>query len=158
MMKGSAVALVAALAALGLGCGASPAALVVKLDPYADDSIRIRVAPAAAGITEPPLQALCNCTPAASVSAAAHQAVSGDGVTSLTNGNLKVDVDPATGLLTATRVSDGKVLLKQTALTFAKPNVPTTRAGSVSALVSFAGTAAEKVYGQSHPAPRPLSP
>jgi hypothetical protein len=72
--------------------------------------------------------------------------VSGDGVSELTNGNLKVSVD-VNGLLTAIRVSDGKVLLKQTAMTFAQPNVPVTRAGSVSAMVSFAGTANEKVYG-----------
>ena len=49
-------------------------------------------APASVGITEPPLQALCNCSPSARVTLA-----EGDGVSTLTNGNLKVTVDPNTG-------------------------------------------------------------
>ena len=65
----------------------------------------------------------------------------------LTNGNLKVSYDPATSCVTATRVSDGKVLLQQSALVFGVPDVPTTRAGSVSALVTFKGTPGEKIYG-----------
>ena len=129
---------VASLLLLAITCHA---ANVVQLDAFADDSIRIRVAPAGNGITEPPLQALKddgtpNCS--TRITLAPNE---------LTNGNMRVTYDPSTSFITATRVSDGKVLLQQTVLTFGEPNVPTTRAGSVSALVSFKGTEGEKIYG-----------
>jgi len=114
---------------------------VVQLDPYGDDSIRVRVAPPGGFITEPPLQALIGSPPASSTFS------SGDGATTLTNGNLRVTVDPATSFITAIRVSDGAVLLQQTALEFDTPNVPVTRLGSVSTLVTFAGSVGEKIYG-----------
>ena len=71
----------------------------------------------------------------------------GTSSTALSNGNLRVVVDAATGYVTATRVSDGAVLLRQTALAFGPPTVPGTRAGSASALVTFGGTAGERIYG-----------
>ena len=37
------------------------------------------------------------------------------------NGNLKVAVDPTSGFVTATRLSDNKVILQQTALKFSAP-------------------------------------
>lgn len=46
------------------------------------------------------------------------------GANDLTNGNLRVVVDAATGCLTATRVSDGATLLHQTSLVFGQPDVP----------------------------------
>ena len=64
----------------------------------------------------------------------------------LTNGNLRVVVDPTTGCLTATRVSDGVVLLKQTSLVFGTPDVPVTRPNSALVTATFAGTAGERVY------------
>ena len=134
---------IAILLVLTVTTARTSAANVVQLDAFADDSIRIRVAPVANGITEPPLQALKDDGNPNSTTLS-----SSDSANDLTNGNLKVMYDPATSYITATRISDGKVLLQQTALEFNQsPNVPTTRAGSVSALVSFKGTAGEKVYG-----------
>ena len=120
---------------------AARAQLAVQLDPFAANSIRVRVAPPGLPVADPILMALLPSPPASAT------AVSGDGASSLTNGNLRITVDPATSCVTATRVSDGAVLLKQTALLFGAPDVPTSRAGSVSSLVSFAGTAGEKIYG-----------
>jgi alpha-D-xyloside xylohydrolase len=68
-------------------------------------------------------------------------------VSQLSNGNLAISVDAASSLITATRLSDGAVLLQQTVLSFGVPDVPVTRPGSVSTLVSFAGSAGEKIYG-----------
>ena len=39
----------------------------------------------------------------------------------LTNGNLRVDINSNTGLVVATRISDGVVLLNQTQLYFGPP-------------------------------------
>jgi hypothetical protein len=39
-------------------------------------------------------------------------AVTGDGKGTLSNGNLKITVDPTTAFVTATRISDGTVLLQ----------------------------------------------
>lgn len=112
-----------------------------QLTPWADNSIRVQIAAAGNAIQDPPLMALLDSPPNLSTS------VAGDGLLQLSNGNLRVDIDPATSYVTATRISDGAVLLKQTAIQFAAPNVPGTRPGSVSAQVTFAGTAGEKVYG-----------
>jgi hypothetical protein len=128
--------------ALLLGAAAVAAAdYAVRLTPFGDNSIRVQVAAPGNAIADPPLSALLDVPPAT------RTVVLGDGATSLTNGNLAVTVDPATGLATATRVSDGAVLLRQTALNFTRPNVNGTRLGSVSATVTFAGTPGEKVYG-----------
>ena len=128
-------------ALLLLAAAAARAQLAVQLDPFASNSIRVRIAPPGLPIADPPLMALLSDPPASSTAA------SGDGASSLTNGNLRITVDPATSFVTATRVSDGAVLLKQTALAFGVPDVPTSRVGSVSSLVTFAGTAGEKIYG-----------
>lgn len=117
------------------------AAAEFQLDPFGDNSIRIRVAPPGQNIVNPELQALLLEAPTLTTS------VSWEGSNSLTNGNLQVTVDPSTGYLTATRLSDGRVLLKQTELTWGPVSVPGTRAGSVTAAVSFAGTPGEKIYG-----------
>jgi alpha-D-xyloside xylohydrolase len=114
----------------------------VQLDAYGDNSIRVRIAPpGVAEVVEPSLQALIGVPPALSTQ------VSGDGQSSLTNGNLRITIDPATSYLTAVRISDGATLLKQTALVYAAPDVPTSKANTFSSMVSFAGTAGEKVYG-----------
>jgi alpha-D-xyloside xylohydrolase len=124
-------------------CAASFAAAQpsVQLDPFATDSIRVRVAPQGSAIADPPLRGLLPEPPSSRTLS------TGDGITTLTNGNLRVDIDAATGFITATRVSDGATLLRQTALTFDAPDVPVTRAGSVSASVTFAGTTGERIYG-----------
>jgi len=137
-----------ALLSLALSAAAAGVAraqpLAFALSPWARDSVRVQVAAPGNAVADPPLMALRDDGPPPLATRAAW---SGAAAQSLTNGNLRVELDPATGLLTATRVSDGAVLLKQTALTFAAPNVPGARNGSVSATVSFAGTAGEKVYG-----------
>ena len=55
---------------------------------------------------------------------------------SLTNGNLKIQIDPATFRFTATRVSDGRLLLNQTGLSFG-PACPGARPGSRAVTASF---------------------
>jgi alpha-D-xyloside xylohydrolase len=130
-------ALLLALCAVRLTSGQ----FLTQLDAFGDDSIRVRVAPPGGAITEPPLQALMEAPPPL------RTAVAGDGLLQLSNGNLRVVLDPATALLTATRASDGAVLLRQTALTFSAPAVAVSRLGSVAATVAFAGTPGEKVYG-----------
>ena len=55
---------------------------------------------------------------------------------SFTNGNLAVAVDAATGLITATRISDGFVFFKQVAMDWA---APVARGRFPSAQISFAG-------------------
>jgi alpha-D-xyloside xylohydrolase len=132
----------AGLLALLCACAIRAQPYTVQLSPWAADSVRIQIAGPGNAISDPPLMALRFDGPPPCTTT-----TSGDGVSTFTNGNLRVDVDPATSLITATRVSDGAVLLKQTGLSFTAPNVPGTRAGSVSATVTFAGTPGEKVYG-----------
>lgn len=114
------------------------------LTPWGADSIRVQVAAPGNAVQDPVVMALLPDPPSSGARSAVSR--SPDGLT-LSNGNLRVDVDAATTLLTATRVSDGAVLLRQTALVFAAPNVPGTRAGSVSATVTFAGAPNERIYG-----------
>ena len=72
--------------------------------------------------------------------------LSADGL-DVTQGNLKVVADASTGLVTATRVSDGATLLKQTGLEWGPTSTAKDRKGSVSAAVTFEGHAAEDIYG-----------
>ena len=130
------------LCALAAASAEAPGA--VQLDPFGDNSIRVRLSPPGSStIVDPPLQALLQGTDIPT----AKTHVSRSGLSDLTNGNLLVSVDPATGLLTATRVSDGRVLLQQTALVWGAPDVPVSRDSSVSVSVSFAGSAGERAYG-----------
>eukprot|EP01052_Picozoa_sp_SAG31_P015453 SAG31_NODE_993_length_10512_cov_20.777202_1_plen_270_part_00 len=112
-------------------------ALIVDLKAHADHSIRVRVAPAGGKIVDPPAMALLDEPPL--LTTATHH----EGANTLTNGNLKVAVDPATGCLTATRLSDGKVLLEQTALTFSAPFNHATKQVSISFLASISQITSE---------------
>ena len=111
------------------------AAAVSRLEAWGENAIRVRVAaPGLTDVVDPPIVALKG-------SAGASDAVS------LTHGNLRVDVDPATSLMTATRVSDGATLLRQTALEW-RAATPGAREGSRAAVATFAGVGAdERVYG-----------
>ena len=100
--------MLAAAAMLG-ALGSVRGAMMVDLQPHGDHSIRVRIAPSGSAIVDPPAMALLFTPPQHSTP------VSSGGANSLTNGNLKVDVDPATGFVTATRLTDKKVLLEQTA-------------------------------------------
>jgi alpha-D-xyloside xylohydrolase len=134
------------LSLLCLSAAAAAAPFAFQLSPWARDSVRVQVAAPGNAVEDPPLMALRDDGPPPAAPGGGAATYSAD-LLSLTNGNLRVDLDAASGLLTATRVSDGAVLLRQTALQFAAPNVPVTRNNSVSATVTFAGTAGEKVYG-----------
>lgn len=61
------------------------------------------------------------------------------GPNELTVGNLRVVVDPSKPSVTATRVSDGMVLLKSSSIDFAEPKVNGTRTGSKEITVRFEG-------------------
>jgi alpha-glucosidase (family GH31 glycosyl hydrolase) len=113
------------------------AALNTQLDAFGANSIRVRIAAPNQPITEPVISALLPTAPAPGGAS--------DGST-VTNGNLLVSVDPATHFITATRVSDGKVLLQQTGLDFSQA-CNGSRAGSVAVTVTFAGRKGERVYG-----------
>jgi len=106
--------------------------MTVQLDAWGDNSIRIRVAPKGQPIVEPPIGALLPEAPLGSNGAV----LSGHG---MTHGNLRIDVDPVTGLVMATRLSDGVVLLNQTGLVFAPCQIAQASPGSVEATVTFAG-------------------
>ena len=104
--------------------------------------------PGASAVVKPIIGALLEKdeAPTSRYGGAVPPAGAADGDT-VTNGNLKVSLDPATGLVTATRVHDGKILLSQTALAFDTP-ANHSRKGSVAAFVTFAGLGAgEFVYG-----------
>eukprot|EP01043_Picozoa_sp_COSAG02_P058814 COSAG02_NODE_7384_length_3039_cov_9.723391_1_plen_496_part_00 len=140
------MALLKLTSALVLVASAS-AAVVVDLQPHGDHSIRVRVAPEGGAITDPPAMALLYTPPPLSTATSR-------GPNSLINGNLKVEIDPSNGFVTATRVTDGKVLLEQTALTFSAPynsllNTPLegTKQGSVRTVAAFKGIATEKIVG-----------
>ena len=110
--------------------GCCRAAAVSRLEAWGEHAIRVRVAaPGLADVVDPPIVALKG-------SAGASDAVS------LTHGNLRVDVDPATSLMTATRVSDGATLLRQTALEW-RAATPGARDGSRAAVATFAGVGAD---------------
>ena len=126
------------LAALALGAAAPP---VVQLDAFGRDSVRVRIAPPGGAIVDTafaPYASPPPPPPSPPLRAAA----------ALTNGNLAVAFDPATGFITASRVSDGAPLLSTTALAFGPP-ANGSRAGSVSAslVLAVAGGAANRLYG-----------
>lgn len=112
----------------------------IQLDAYGSDGIRVRIAPGGSAIVEPPLSALL---PTSSPAARTTSASSSE----LVNGNMHVAYDPATGFVTATRVSDGALLLRQTGLQFAASTMPKVRAGSMAAAATFALQAGERLYG-----------
>eukprot|EP01047_Picozoa_sp_COSAG01_P001445 COSAG01_NODE_33_length_35013_cov_86.824144_8_plen_422_part_00 len=136
-----------------------------QLDPFGTNGVRIRISAPGQPISEPITGALLPDPPEVR-----HGPATFDGPLSITHGNLKVVVDPATMFVTATRVSDGAVLLKQTNLSFVSATDPEcnapeckkspwldtcacndqltgARPGSVQAKVTFQGTAGELVYG-----------
>ena len=114
---------------------------VVQLDPHGRDSIRVRIAPPGGAIVD---NAFAPYAPPPPPAARVERASS----SSLSNGNLLVAFDAATGFITASRVSDGAPLLSTAALAFGPP-ANGSRAGSVSASISLAvaGGAANRLYG-----------
>ena len=73
--------------------------------------------------------------------------------TSFTNGNLRIDVDAATGFFAATRVSDGLVVQRMTNLTFGPPAA---RGRFPSSLLEFQGHAqGETLVGMGEQGTRP---
>ncbi len=65
-----------------------------------------------------------------------------------TSGNLQVTADASTGAITATRISDGAVLLQQTGAVQWGTAAGGSSPGAVSAGISFAGHgASERIYG-----------
>jgi alpha-D-xyloside xylohydrolase len=106
----------------------------VQLDAWGR-GIRVRLAPPSGSVVDPEVQALLPGR------------ASSSSPTTMTVDDLRADVDPATGLVTFTRVSDGSVLLAQTGVRFGKA-ATYSRPGSVSTLVSFSGLVpGERVYG-----------
>ena len=119
--------------ALLAACAAASAAPPPQpvLLPWGANSFRVQWAPPGLPIVNstfsPFLPAPVSFTPVSSTP------------TSATNGNLRVDVDPATGFITATRVSDSFVVFRQTGLAWGPPLA---RGRFPSSQLSFAGHAA----------------
>lgn len=123
---------------LAILASAAPS-LLVQLDPWGDNAVRIRVAPPGGVIVEPPFSPLLVPHP--------KQQPAPSSPLSITNGNIIVNADSTTGFVTAMRVSDGVTLFKTTALSFG-PASPGSHANSVSANMSYVlGGASNKQYG-----------
>ena len=115
----------------------------VQLDPFGPDAVRVRMGPS---IIEPKLQALLPGGPEKSQFNLPASSASARSLNSLSVGNLNVSVDPSTNLILARRISDGKVLLNQTA-TFSAPPIGYRNAteGAFSAKIQFAGHGPDEV-------------
>jgi alpha-D-xyloside xylohydrolase len=141
------------LAALALSAAAVvqasfASAAPTQIDAWASNSLRIRLAaPGNLATVEPPISGLLPSPPTSGTPFSTETSQDFPLLRTTTNGNLQATQDPATGLLTLTRVSDGAVLLRQTGLVFG-PAPNGTKVGSASALLSFAGVGAdEAIYG-----------
>ena len=111
----------AAAASLLVALAVAAPTPIVQLDALGA-GVRVRVAPPGGAIVDPPLSALLGgLAPTASA-------------ITITNANLFVTADPATGLITATRISDGVMVLAQEELVWGPPAVGS-RPGSVSVQV-----------------------
>ena len=118
----------------------------VQLDAWGADAIRVRIAPPGAPIVNPPIMALL---PEPRLNGRCQDVSSGANPASpfLTQGNLNISISSGTGYITATRVSDGVVLLQQTIGAWGTP-APGSRPLAVSATVGFTGLRAdERIYG-----------
>jgi alpha-D-xyloside xylohydrolase len=117
------------------------------LEAFGSNSIRVRVAvPGQGSVVEPAISALLVQAPPSFDDAGNTMNATQTDPHALTNGNLKIILDPATYQLTATRVSDGKVLLKQTGLKFNEACVGS-KPGSKAITATFASTKDERIYG-----------
>ncbi len=86
---------------------------MVQLDALGG-GVRVRFAPPGGAVVDPPLSAIL-------LPAEGGLAPLATSPSSVTNANLRVASDPTTGLITATRVSDGAVVLQQTGLAWGPP-------------------------------------
>lgn len=120
-----------------MAASAAPTPLV-QLDAWGTDSVRVRIAPSGGSIVDPPLSPLLIPHPS--------QPKGPSSSLGLTNGNLEVSSDPTTGFVTATRVSDGAVLLKTQSITFGEP-AANSRSGYVSGSLVYTIADGNKVYG-----------
>lgn len=142
-LEGGMITVALIVAAVLAARGLALAAPVVQLDAWGRDSIRVRIAPAGGtGIVDPPFSPLL--LPGPPPQASPRPPASS---VALTNGNLALVVDPATGFITASRVSDGAQLWAMTALSFGAA-APGASAGAVSAAVTLTpGPGATKLVG-----------
>ena len=112
----------------------------LAIDPFGDDSLRIRIAPPGNSIVNPQIQALLLKPPPILLSTVLNSF-------SIKNGNIAASVDSNTGFVTISRVSDGSVLLRQIGVSF-KPAPLGSKLGAVSATILFSGLAPnERLHG-----------
>ena len=137
----AACALLLALLALGLPPPARCSGLTVQLDAFGLHGVRVRVAPSGNGIVQPKHTALLAAAPASTPSVPSS-------ATRVTSGNLMVEADASTGMVTATRLSDNTVVLRQETLRFSAPMAPVLNKKNRGLVVAFEGHGAgERVYG-----------
>lgn len=122
------------------------AGLQYQLEPWGTDAIRVRVAAPGTQLSQPIIAALQSTSPPPSRTT---DAVVSASPSKVTNGNIAAEIDTATGFVTVTRVSDGAVLLAQSAMNWTKVGKPVSRRPhSVAATITFGGVAkGESIYG-----------
>lgn len=113
--------------------------VVVQVDPFGDNGVRIRQAVTGTSIVDPPFQALVSPPPPSSGPVEV-------GRQSLVNGNIRVDVASDTGYVTVSSISPPALLLTQTSLFFGPP-APASRPNMFRVGVSFDSVAGERIYG-----------
>eukprot|EP01052_Picozoa_sp_SAG31_P043982 SAG31_NODE_7509_length_1669_cov_1.020382_2_plen_322_part_00 len=123
------------LCLLASSCAASQQQLLSKVTAWGSNSARVQLgAPGATTLSAPIVSVIGDSPPQSTPSLASSDASFGG--TEAISGNLKVVVDSA-GMMTATRVSDGTILLQQTSLSWGDPTGGS-KPGSVSVTVRFA--------------------
>jgi alpha-D-xyloside xylohydrolase len=125
------------LSAFAAAASATAAIPQVQIDAFADNSVRVRIALPGCPITNPTFQGLLDEAPPLKTS------VVRDG-SRVQNGNIQASVDPNTGFVTVSRVSDGAILLNQTGL-LSWPAPAGNRPGVWSSQITFAGVGGDEV-------------
>lgn len=117
----------------------------VRLDPSTPNAVRVRVVPQGASFRDDLVSALVN-TSGASTALCSEVELSDGQPASITNGNLHVAIG-SDGKITATRVSDGKVLLKEKSVRTFTPAEKLPVAGFSSLDLTFEAVQGERIYG-----------
>ena len=111
---------------------------IVQFDAWGNDSVRVRIAPAGGAIVEPPYTPLLLPHPSFPGGPSSGSA--------LTNGNMRITNDASSGVITATRVSDGALLFSTKKISFAQAAIGSHK-GWVSASLSLTLPGSNRLYG-----------
>lgn len=120
----------------------------VKLEVWGPNAVRVRIVPAGGSFRDDLVSALVPRAAGAVAECATADLGGSRHAQAVTSGNLRVEVG-ADGLLSFTRVSDGKLLLAEKTLRWLGPAVPTPRVpgGWLGLNMTFKATPGERFYG-----------